>query len=319
MSTFDFKHHILTTEERVNFVKIYEQVEKNHPVYTFIKKSKYLMYLWLLYIIIIQLLAVWYYFKMSKFELYNFGSAYWHFFKILLGIFAFQLFFIISHMTAHALFLEYDNHDVQSDKMPNEPVYYFAFYHHHHTETDDWAPFLGYNPKYNSYVSLLDNVGIRNVTFAHWYSYTMMVYPRLYIALGIVLLYPPMCFYLIGYELGVILLPLAHGWQHIPNHNFSSVTRYVFGFLEYVGVLAKKHDHSKHHVHNSPTVYQDFSSSGLYLKRLDDCFNKLWNVIFNYSKNNGKIRPFDIFKIIFFSTFLFLFGLIPAFFYCYQL
>ena len=56
--------------------------------------------------------------------------------------------------------------------------------------------------------------------------------------------------FLLGYELGVMLLPMAHGWQHITRSRFGPPLAAALTFFEkQLGLLASKAEHHPHHVH----------------------------------------------------------------------
>lgn len=61
--------------------------------------------------------------------------------------------------------------------------------------------------------------------------------------------------FLLGYELGVMLLPMAHGWQHITRSRFGPPLAAALTFFEkQLGLLASKAEHHPHHVHVSTQV-----------------------------------------------------------------
>jgi uncharacterized membrane protein len=58
--------------------------------------------------------------------------------------------------------------------------------------------------------------------------------------------------FLLGYEFGVLLLPMSHGWQHIARSRFGPSLAAALSLLEtQLGLLASKAEHHPHHVHAS--------------------------------------------------------------------
>lgn len=257
-----FVHRNLNNAERELFVGTYRDVEKNDLVFRFIRQSDKTMFVWF-----ISILAFVTYSFIKTIELYQIA----YFLMVsALGIIALQIIFVATHMEAHSLFLEYEQHVPGNIRLPNWVVYYYAFYHHHHTMGDNWAPFLSYhNPQ-----------GARNVAAAHWASFSMLTSRRILIVIAFGYMFPPSLAYFAGYEIGCLLLPFAHKWQHIPPEKHDIISRILFTFLEKIGLLANHDDHEAHHKHNHPTVYQDFSSSGLYAKWIDPLLNKSWDWAF---------------------------------------
>jgi hypothetical protein len=161
-------------------------------------------------------------------------------------------------------------------------VMYYAFYHHHHTKTDHW---LHDTLKYDKVQTL----------YAHWNSFSLFTchYPINGILIKLFILYN-MCYYFdktiaffLGYEIGVFLLPISHDWVHERRCGVFGV-HYLLKPLEKLGVFATKQDHYTHHKYDHPCVYQNFTSSGIYLKPFDKIIDKLWNVFYDYS-NKYKI------------------------------
>ena len=127
--------------------------------------------------------------------------------------------------------------------MSRLPVYFFAFYHHHHCATDDWAPSLSYNDAKNRWIWY--HAGTRRVITAHWVNYSHLLFllpdghliPRPVSVVSCVLVALAVhhsryfVTFVCGYELGVLLLPLAHGWQHIPRSRFGSVLNFALGVI----------------------------------------------------------------------------------------
>ena len=112
--------------------------------------------------------------------------------------------------------------------------------------------------------------------------------------------------YLVGFEFGVLLLPIAHGWQHVPQHRNGVLVQQFFNVLERCGLVANKKDHHKHHNYRSETVYQDFSSSGLYSAKVDAAINRFWD---NAVRAPGK--PFDTMKPTIYAVYAVCFAGLP--------
>jgi hypothetical protein len=237
------------------------------------------------------------------------------------GVLALQLWFVASHTAAHAFMLEYDQHApgsarLHSFRISQLPIYFFAFYHHHHTWDDDWAPFLSYNDATRS--RIWDHAGTRGVIASHWVDYSHLPYllpdghvlpiPATLLAVaGYALLVVRARYFapfLVGYELAVLLLPLAHGWQHIPHSRYGPWLAALLGAIESLGLIANRVDHQPHHVHTGDTVYQSFSSSGLYARWVDVWMDRQWDYAVGItSKPTGENekeggekgrRPFDV-------------------------
>lgn len=202
---------------------------------------------------------------------------------MLLGILSLQVVFVTTHMEAHAMFLEYDAHRLNDSRINFDIVYWFAFYHHHHNSKDDWAPELSYhNPK-----------GTNAVVSAHWYSYSLFSkFQRSVFTAFVCLCIPNMTWMLIGYELAVFLLPMAHGWQHIDRNRFGPL-KPIISLLAKIGIIADRHDHEGHHQYDGPTVYKKFSSSGPHLVSIDQYLDKKWDEAFNLAKESHS-KPYDI-------------------------
>jgi len=202
---------------------------------------------------------------------------------LILGVVALQVVFVASHIVSHALFLEYDNIAPENKRWAQQhPLFYYAFYHHHHSSKDNWNPDMSY----------YTDEGTRNIVVAHWDGYTLLGSSRILLVLATCWLWPPNSLYFFGYEIGVLLLPFAHGWQHI-NPKRMGILGPVLTALMWIGLIANSSDHSRHHKHDHPTVYQDFSSSGLYMRYLDDWLNRQWDSAFFTAKQNSK-RVYDV-------------------------
>jgi hypothetical protein len=263
-----YRYKELNELEKQQFIELYFEVANKQLLFNILRKSKLRMCVWVLHIIL---------FCINSFKVSN-QSFIINICVFILGIVALQIIFISSHINAHALFLEYENHVPKNSRMSNNIVYYYAFYHHHHTAFNNWAEFLSY---YN-------DKGENNIAVAHWVSYSMVASFRVLIVLMFSYFNPLTLVYFSGYEIATILLPFAHKWQHISHNKENIFIKYIFSIFQLLGIVANIEDHKKHHMHNWPTVYQDFSSSGLYIKYIDKLLNKLWDSAFNQAFKNNK-------------------------------
>ncbi|AYV84272.1 MAG: hypothetical protein Hyperionvirus21_6 [Hyperionvirus sp.] len=106
---------------------------------------------------------------------------------------------------------------------------------------------------------------------------------------------PQTALYFYGYELGALILPIAHGWQHISHTLVPPPVRVLFFIFEFIGIVANKDDHGRHHVHTTPTVYQAFTSSGIFNAKLDHFVDILWDMAYNEAaRNPSQTKPYDI-------------------------
>lgn len=277
-------HKNLSKDEKDSFIKLYEKIENDHLLFKLMKISQTTMTGWLIYVCFFCLLC----FYSNHFKIGNI-------FIILSGIICLQIVFIATHIRSHSLFLEYDEHTVKTERLKDSPIYYYAFYHHHHTKQNHWASGMGYFSDKNSKF-LTNYVSARNIICSHWHGFSLLASVKGLILISIFgMLNSRVLFYFLGYELGVIILPFAHIWQHAHVNCFGYLAS-IFKFLEDYGVIANDEDHHFHHAHNQvETVYQDFSSSGLYFKfiNLDKYINKFWNHSF-YKALSKNVRTFDV-------------------------
>lgn len=97
---------------------------------------------------------------------------------------------------------------------------------------------------------------------------------------------PQLHLFWMGYEIGVILLPYMHGYQHMSRtSDFTSATFRLnkcmvscFKFLERHGRIWSPKDHRRHHRHDkSVASYESFASSGWYTGPLHDMDDFLTN------------------------------------------
>ena len=282
-------HRELIGHERQSFMRLYQQIEDKYPLFKWIKSGEYPMSLWLIFVMSFFSLAVF---------LNCHRKVYANIIEVCIGIICLQVIFIATHMRSHALFLEYDQHIPDSKRLTDPPIYYYAFYHHHHhNKKDNWMPELGYFSEKNSKF-LTAYAGARNIISAHWHGFSLLASTRgIILIICMALLNTNTSLFFAGYELGVIVLPFAHIWQHDVPVSYGKM-RYIFKFLEYCGIIAGAKDHHKHHAHHlTPTVYQDFCSSGLYFKwlKLDGLINKFWDWAFYKAIQDG-LMPYDIIR-----------------------
>jgi hypothetical protein len=80
-------------------------------------------------------------------------------------------------------------------------------------------------------------------------------------------------------------------WLTCPGSRFGLPLATVLSVCERAGLLATKADHHPHHVHDHPTVYQSFTSSGIFSRRLDTVVNGLWNSAVNACPRQDGIVP----------------------------
>ncbi len=199
------------------------------------------------------------------------------------GLISTQLLFSTAHIWAHSLMLEYSLWDIKTmkSKIGNVPIVIFAaFYHHHSSKYDDWMNKLSYHNDIGSFI----------IAMCHWHSFSLLTmnYPMpgflVKVLTFLYLVYCPHVAapYFLGYEIGVFLLPISHDWVHKRN-----ISEYymgnIFSVLETIGLFATKDDHKRHHIHTHTTIYQGFTSSGLYSSYLDSLFDKVWDYFFNAS------------------------------------
>jgi hypothetical protein len=245
-------HRDLTPKEREKFIQLYE-LNKNNQIYP--RTCVYLLPLIYSYLIYRSLEA-----NLLQIIL-----------GFVLGLFGIQIHFILTHMWNHGLMLEYDVWTVETRWMHWIPsVVFYAFYHHHHTRSDDWAPALSYY-----------KTGANNIVRSHWESFSIFCLSPFSAILALfgIYYYPQFAPYVLGFEIGMILLPLAHDWVHLRKSRAYGLN-YLFHPLEMMGIFATREDHSAHHNHNHPTVYQGFSSSGIYARHIDRIFNWMWDFAF---------------------------------------
>jgi hypothetical protein len=263
-----YGHKYLSDEEKNDFVELFKDNVKNNPLVTL--TFKYPIVAIIFPLIIIALLY---------FTIINCTNIFITLIFSALGILSIQLTFIMSHMWAHALMLEYDLWNV--DGIPKlfgqiPSVIFYAFYHHHHKPGDFWmrAP-LGHSVKMDSFAT----------AFTHWESFSLFTqnYPFNHIFLKLYLIYnlmynPISIPFILGYEIGVFLLPISHDWVH-ERKSGAFGTNYFLKPLEMIGIFATKEEHKRHHEVNHRTVYQGFTSSGLYSKRFDGIVDNVWNYV----------------------------------------
>lgn len=276
-----YKHLLLTEEEQDKFIELYkDNISKNFLV------SLFLRYHWIaiIYPIIVSVL-----FYLTPLTFNNI-------LLFLIGFMMITVKFGIAHMWAHSLMMEYDLWNVK--KMPKifgniSSVIFYAFDHHHRQNSSDlWmAEKLGHSQLTNTFATL----------FTHWESFSLFTqtYPFKYFdkfLLSLILYYKPTTIaYILGHEVGVLFIPIAHDFCHFQYANKFGA-KYLLKPLEYIGILANRQIHQTHHDHNHEYVYQSFFSSGIYCSWVDRLGDWIWNYIFrNYT---GKYEACHILKRI---------------------
>lgn len=265
MSSNNLNHRELTKRGQEHFIGLYQYVVDTSHIFKYMISSDIKSKTWICLLLIFINASVW----TNLYIVWSgvlFGSL-----AFCLGILSLQIIFVGSHMEAHALFLEYGNHYATNLRCVKPIVYYYAFYHHHHTKNNNWAPQL----------SFYTEKGIRGITVAHWHSYTMLLSSRIFLVAFFSWLSPILMFYFVGYECAVYILPYAHGWQHMHKKKLGTVPNLIIPPLIRIGLIAGSDQHKNHHNHNHSTVFQSFSSSGIYSKKLDRWLDSFWNNCFH--------------------------------------
>lgn len=265
----DYKHKVLSLDERDDFLNLYLDTLNKNMMMKLLDANKFFALTYPLILIVLTYLTV-------SYSVSNLIVVV----GFMLGFLAIQLNFITAHTWAHALMLEYPMWKISemTSKIGQLPiVMYYAFYHHHHTKTDIW----GHNIlKYDKVETL----------YSHWNSFSLFTchYPinnvlmQLFLAYNLYFHFGYVLSFILGYEFGVFLLPISHDWVHERRcGDFGAY--YLLRPLEYIGVFAAKHDHHTHHKYDHATVYQNFTSSGIYSKLFDKMLDKMWNKMFAYS------------------------------------
>lgn len=273
------KRNSFTPEQNEQISESMKKIIDSNQHFTSVRKNKAYVGIFILNIILYSSMSV--YFYRSLWESILFSC---------LGFLSIQLIFIVSHIWAHATMLEYKMWEDGSisDVITNIPsVLVFAFYHHHE--------FM---------VGIYEKIKFKNdgdfvTAFSHFETFSLLT-TNSPIDSKFIYFYKILCLmvtpttsspFILWYEIGVILLPLSHGWAH-QRKGCKWGIQYVFGFLEKVGIFAGTSAHHSHHIYDNNTIYKDFSSSGLYSKRVDKFFNKLWNMTFNFSAKSNSNRIF---------------------------
>ena len=260
-------HRKLSTDERHNFIKLFKaEITKNLFMKHYYQNRKLaaVFPLMILLLVFISFIV-----KPSIFQTIGYFVT---------GIIAIQINFVADHMLVHSMMLYYElwNINTVAKEQGSIPlVMFYAFYYHHHTKNDNWAN-LSFHNKIDSY----------DIAVAHWHSFSLfMSHYSVHILFAIVLIRNPayVCF-LLGYEIGVLLLPISHDWVHLRLSNKYFHT--LFNFFECIGIFATRSDHKAHHKHDHRTVYQSFTSSGLYSKKFDALINSIWDKMFDYAHDN---------------------------------
>ena len=264
-----YQHKYLSSQEKEDFINLYKNNIKNNIIMkNFLENKIYV----LIYPAIIIGLSI-----LTMVTHINFPFMILSFF---MGIVTIQLTFIFSHLWAHSLMLEYslwNINNMEKDVGQIPSVMFFAFYHHHHTKEDDW---------YGD-ISIRNNNGALSTAFSHWESFSLFTtnYPVNGTIMKLFLVYnlyffPFLSPFFLGYELGVILLPISHDWVHEKNATRYGIY-YLLQLLEMIGVFATNADHIRHHIYSHDTIYQGFTSSGIYSKRFDTIVDDIWNYFYH--------------------------------------
>lgn len=279
----EYKHRYLTDDEKEKFRDLFRHNTENNPLMKRIFENKWYISVYPGIITFLLTLSILY----SKSWLHSFIA-------FILGLVSIQLNFIASHVWAHSLMLEYPLWNIENmtkyvGQLPI--VMFFAFYHHHHKHDDEWM-----SSTFSS-----KEIGANPMTaIAHWNSFSLftMDYPirtifmHIFLWINLYLCCSEMVVYFLGYEIGVFLLPISHDWVH-KRVSASYGIYYLLKPLEILGIFATKQDHKRHHQYDSSTVYQGFTSSGLYSKKLDDYVDIIWNNAF-YTSVALKVPPYRI-------------------------
>jgi hypothetical protein len=290
-----YKHRYLTEVEQQKFKDLYDEVFKNDTFMSLIHRD-------LRWIIIYPAIIAFLLTGTIMIEQH-------FFFKIccfFCGLVSIQLHFVVSHMWAHSLMLEYSLWTI--DEMIKKvgmisTVTFHAFYHHHNSQIHNWWNALPSDNiiKEGKYVQ---KSGPFSVAIAHWVSFSLftMNYPTkplvAFYVMSIIYIFPITFPFFLGYEFGVLLLPISHDWVH-QRIAARGPLYYFLLFLEKIGIIATKEDHATHHTYNHPTVYQGFTSSGIYSKFFDNIFDGIWDKAFYYSQTNNiplykVLKPFAL-------------------------
>lgn len=262
-----YRHRNLSDKEKADFEELYLESANHNPLVRKFLQNK--LYTAVFPIIIAGLLLLSYQMHFNKI---------FTVIAVVMGLVSIQLNFVVSHMWAHALMLEYDlwNRENMLKHVGEIPfVLFYAFYHHHHTDEDDWSHVVSTNNFHGAFAT----------AFAHWESFSLftMRYPlnesMRWFVISSLYWHPYLAPFFLGYEIGVILLPISHDWVHKKNAQKFGIY-YILKALEMIGIFAKPSDHAKHHKYTHPTVYQGFTSSGLYSARFDAFLDNIWNYFF---------------------------------------
>jgi len=208
--------------------------------------------------------------------------------SFLLGVFQLQNIFGFTHARGHSQFLEPEIHKPGNKRLIDLPIYFRA--RTHHFKDKSWVKFMSYDTdsEENGYA------GTRDIATAHWHGYTMIgSWQLIYVILWMIVC-PLNGVWAFGHEIGTLLLPAFHGWEH-KFHKKMGILNPLFIFMEGIRLLAGPLDHLKHHVHTWPTVFQNFFSSGIYSKRLDELVDKWWNMSCYHAMNIG-VKPYDVIR-----------------------
>lgn len=202
----------------------------------------------------------------------------------IIGFFIFQKLFEITHLQAHTYLLDYDLIQPNSSIANKSILYFYEFYHHHHQYDNDWFPELSYHD-HTSRTFILDHSNVRNIIAAHWHTYTLLTPSRILVPILMIYINPANAIFFSSYEIGVLLLPFVHGWQHVPKLRYGCLFMFILTILEYYRIIVNRSDHETHHDYNNIYVYQNFTSTGFFYHNK---YNHLVNEFWNYVNQNQK-------------------------------
>jgi hypothetical protein len=300
-----YAHRYLDQEEEKKFKELYDVLFVGDPIMSLIHCDARFLAIFPMIIVALIVCTV-----MAKASLAAEAVA------MMLGLLSVQLNFITSHMWAHALMLEYDlwETDMMLAMVGRIGVVVpHAFHHHHFLPGKDWWDSLPSKRLIGDGRHAIKD-GNFSIAVAHWVSFSLFTlsFPTrmVWIVAVMLWLFPVSAVYFLFYELGVILLPIAHDWVHNRNAALGILYHILLGF-ERIGIIAARADHKSHHIHNHRTVYQAFSSSGIYSRILDKVFDRIWDAAFDYSV----LRGIDLHKVLWYGFVATLYGqicVIPA-------
>ena len=127
---------------------------------------------------------------------------------------------------------------------------------------------------------------------------------------------PRILIWFIFTEIGVILLPMLHGFQHLHRSRFGIVGTLLNCLARYKIIVSKEEHDSHHHHDNTKAVYSSFMTSGVslgFLMWFDPYIDAWWQAMYHHAKNHGKFVA-DMVEGALHPISLFLFIVIPILF-----